>query len=147
MLLVGAGNSGSEIARELAWARVFMSGRDPGHVPFRIEGRVARNLLFRLVVRGIFHRVLTVNTPIGRKMRPQELAGRTADPRQAEGPGCDRRRRLPRTKGVRDGVPVLEDGQALDVANVIWCTGFTPGFAWVDLPVFDDEGCCGTNAG
>jgi putative flavoprotein involved in K+ transport len=23
----------------------------------------------------------------------------------------------------------------LDVANVIWCTGFEPGFDWIDLPV------------
>ena len=28
----------------------------------------------------------------------------------------------------------------LDVANVIWCTGYEPGFSWIDLPVFDADG-------
>jgi putative flavoprotein involved in K+ transport len=35
---------------------------------------------------------------------------------------------------------VLEDGRILDVANVIWCTGFEHDFAWIDAPVFDGEG-------
>ena len=48
--------------------------------------------------------------------------------------------RVPRTAGVRDGRPVLEDGRVLDVANVIWCTGFAPDFGWIDLPVFDEDG-------
>ena len=46
----------------------------------------------------------------------------------------------PRTAGVRDGLPVLEDGRVLEVANVIWCTGFQPGFSWIDLPVFGEDG-------
>jgi putative flavoprotein involved in K+ transport len=35
---------------------------------------------------------------------------------------------------------VLEDGRVLDVANVIWCTGFHPGFSWIDLPIFGHDG-------
>jgi putative flavoprotein involved in K+ transport len=42
--------------------------------------------------------------------------------------------------GVRDGLPLLADGRVLDVANVIWCTGFEPGFSWIHLPVFDQDG-------
>jgi hypothetical protein len=41
---------------------------------------------------------------------------------------------------VRDGHPVLEDGRVMDVATVIWCTGFRPDFGWIDLPVFDGDG-------
>ncbi len=48
-------------------------------------------------------------------------------------------RRVGRVTGVRDGLPVLEDGQVLDVANVVWSTGFHPGFSWIDLPVFDER--------
>ncbi len=33
---------------------------------------------------------------------------------------------------------MLEDGRVLEVANVIWCTGFHPGFSWIDLPVLKD---------
>jgi len=75
VLLVGAGNSGSEIARELAGRhRVLMSGRDTGHIPFRIEGFAGRVLLVRLVLKGLFHHVLTVGTPIGRRVRPHVLS-------------------------------------------------------------------------
>jgi putative flavoprotein involved in K+ transport len=42
--------------------------------------------------------------------------------------------------GVKDGLPLLEGGRKLDVRNVIWCTGFKPGFSWIDLPVFDEAG-------
>jgi putative flavoprotein involved in K+ transport len=43
-------------------------------------------------------------------------------------------------RGVRDGLPVLEDGRVLDVANVIWCTGFGNGLSWIDLPIFEPDG-------
>jgi putative flavoprotein involved in K+ transport len=42
--------------------------------------------------------------------------------------------------GVRDGQPLLDDGRVLDVANVIWCTGFHGGFSWIDLPVIASDG-------
>jgi len=41
---------------------------------------------------------------------------------------------------VQHGLPVLEDGQVLDVANVIWCTGFGNGLSWIDLPIFESDG-------
>jgi putative flavoprotein involved in K+ transport len=44
-----------------------------------------------------------------------------------------------RTTGVENGKPVVGDGQTLDVSNVIWCTGYHPGFDWIDIPVFDDQ--------
>lgn len=47
---------------------------------------------------------------------------------------------VPRVVGVRDGLPVLEDDRILDVANVVWCSGFRTDFGWIDLPVFDDDG-------
>ena len=48
--------------------------------------------------------------------------------------------RLPKMVGVREGRPVLADGRVLDVANVIWCTGFHPSSSWIDLPVFAGDG-------
>ena len=33
------------------------------------------------------------------------------------------------------GATTTNDGRRLDVANVVWCTGFHPGFSWIDLPV------------
>lgn len=43
--------------------------------------------------------------------------------------------RVPRATGVTEGLPVLEDGRVLDVSNVVWCTGFTPDYEWIDLPL------------
>ena len=84
-----------------------------------------------------FHRILTVRTPIGRKMRPKVLSQGgpliRVKPAQLEAAGIQR---APRVIGVRDGLPLLEDGRSLDVANVVWCTGFNAGFDWIDLPIF-----------
>jgi hypothetical protein len=35
---------------------------------------------------------------------------------------------------------LLAGGQRLDVANVIWATGFRPAFPWIDRPVFAADG-------
>jgi putative flavoprotein involved in K+ transport len=48
--------------------------------------------------------------------------------------------RVPRVAGVRDGLPLLEDQRVLEVANVIWCTGYDPNFSWIDLPGFGESG-------
>jgi putative flavoprotein involved in K+ transport len=142
VLVVGAGNSGAEIALETARThKTWMSGRDVGHVPFDVDGVLARLFLFRIVLRVLFHRVLTVATPFGRAMRPKVLhiggpLVRTK-PWDLEAAGIQR---VPRVAGARNGQPVLDDGRVLDVKNVVWCTGFHPGFSWLDLPVFGADG-------
>jgi putative flavoprotein involved in K+ transport len=37
--------------------------------------------------------------------------------------------------GARDGLPLLEDGRVVDVANVVWCTGFRNDYGWIGLPL------------
>jgi len=58
-------------------------------------------------------------------------------PNDLEAAGVER---VSRTVRVQDGLPALEDGRVLDVANAIWCTGFRPDFRWIALPVFGDDG-------
>jgi putative flavoprotein involved in K+ transport len=141
VLVVGAGNSGAEIALEVAsYHPTWLSGRESGHVPFRIEGAAARYVFQPLLFRFIGHRVLTVNTPIGRKMRPKLLSHGAplvrVKPKDLAAAGIER---VPRTVGVRDGLPRVEDMRVLEVANVLWCTGFSADFSWIDLPVFADR--------
>ncbi len=141
VLIVGAGNSGSEIAMEASRNHpTWMSGRNTGQIPFRIQTPAAHRVFIPLVLRVLFHRVLTVNTPVGRKMRPKILTQggpliriKSSDMAAAE------IQRVPRTVGVRDGRPLLEDSHVLDVANVIWCTGFHPDFSWIKLPIFGEH--------
>ena len=142
VLVVGAGNSGAEIAVEVVRShRTWLSGREPGSIPFRIEGLASRLFLSRLVIGGFFHHVLTVDTPIGRRARAQAFDRATplirVRPSDLVAAGVER---VGRTLGVRDGLPLLEDERTIEVSNVIWCTGYRPGFAWIDLPVFDERG-------
>jgi putative flavoprotein involved in K+ transport len=139
VLIAGAGNSGSEIAMEVSRKHsVWMSGRDTGHLPFRIASKAGRHILVPLVLKFIFHRVLTIRTFIGRKARPN-LVGVGGPlirvmPKDLASAGV---KRIPKVIGVKDGMPLLEDQQVLNVTNVIWCTGFHPGFSWIDLPIFE----------
>jgi len=139
VLLVGAGNSGADIGLELASThRVWLSGRDKGQVPVRIESRKARVVV--PVLWFIASRILTTRTPVGRKVRPHVLAeGAPLIRVKSEDLAAAGVERVPKTVGVRDGLPLLEDGRSLDVANVIWCTGFRQDFSWIEAPVFDDD--------
>jgi putative flavoprotein involved in K+ transport len=47
---------------------------------------------------------------------------------------------LGRVVGVRDGLPVLDDGQVIDAANVIWATGWRRDYSWIELPILRDDG-------
>ncbi len=42
--------------------------------------------------------------------------------------------------GVKNDLPLLEDGRTLDVQSVIWCRGYRRDFPWIDLPIFDGNG-------
>jgi putative flavoprotein involved in K+ transport len=142
VLLVGAGNSGAEIALETARARheTWISGRDVGRLPFRFGG-TTRNLFTRVLLRLVFHRLMTIDTPLGRKVRPSML--RHAAPLIRATPDVLAEagvKRVARTTGAKGGRPALDDGSVLEAANVIWCTGYHPGFSWIDLPVFDESG-------
>ena len=118
----------------------WLAGKETGHVPFRIERAPARFVFLPLMFRVIGHRVLTVRTPIGRRMRPKLLSHGAplvrVKPNDIAAAGIER---VPRVVGVRDGLPLLEDDRVLEAANVIWCTGFRPDFSWIDLPVFGEE--------
>lgn len=133
VLVSGAGNSGAETAVELASARrTWLSGRDTGHVPLRLDGRLSWWLIDKL---------LTVDTRMGRRLREAGL-GRgdpliRLSPKEIAAAGVER---VSRTVGSREGQPTLADGRVLDVANVVWCTGFAPDFKWIDLPVLGDDG-------
>jgi putative flavoprotein involved in K+ transport len=140
VLVVGVGNSGAEIAYELAETRrCLLAGTSKGEIPVQHGSRRSR-VAFR-AIRFFGHNVLRTDTRIGRKFGPKVAA---------KGPPLIRRResdlaaagieRVARVAAIQDGLPLLEDGRVLEVANVIWCTGFRTDFSWVDLPAFDDDG-------
>jgi putative flavoprotein involved in K+ transport len=141
ILIVGAGNSGAEIALDIAASGrrdVVLSGRDVGEVPALFPDR-APLPLWRPAWWVIDH-LLTNNTLAGRGFRtrvrgalPRVRASRKA--LTAAGITW-----VPRVAGVEGGQPVLDDGTVLAVANVVWCTGFDRDHSWIDVPAFTENG-------
>jgi putative flavoprotein involved in K+ transport len=140
VLVVGASHSGADIAHEAAAEHeVILSGRDTGQIPASVEtrrGRAGQRVLFFLG-----SHLLTMDTPLGRKMRPHVRHGgapllryRKKDLRAA---GVERV--FERTVAVQDGLPVLDDGRVLDVRNVVWCTGFRHDYTWIKVPLEQGE--------
>lgn len=140
VLVVGAGNSGAEIALELAREfsgarRVLLSGTYPGQLPFDIDSRPAHAVLIRLTLKGVFHRVLTRGTPIGRKAKPRLVRAGPLIRTKAKHLAAAGVEHVGRTVGVTRGRPLLEGGDAPDVTAVVWTSGYRPGFEWIDMPL------------
>jgi putative flavoprotein involved in K+ transport len=139
VVVVGAGNSGAEIALELAKSgrKVWLSGRDVGTIPAEKLGRILGGRPYWWFLR----RVMTIKTPLGRRMKANVLLHgnplvRTRREEVAEA-GVEF---IPRLTGAMDGKPQLEDGRTLPAEGIVWATGFRPDYHWINLPVFDESG-------
>ncbi len=148
VLVVGAAHSGADIAYEVAAThQTVLCGPDRGQLPFRIEGRAGR--VAWPVMRFAALHVFTERTPLGRAMRPHVRAG--GGPllrvKRADLAAAGVQRVEAKVVEVRDGRPLLADGQVLEVANVVWCTGFGADVSWIDLPVLGDDGWPRTRRG
>jgi putative flavoprotein involved in K+ transport len=137
VLVVGAAHSGGDIAYEVARAGhpTILSGRDTGQLRVDIESRKARAGF--VVLRFLWTRVLTVSTPIGRKVKTEVRThgGPLLRVKRADLEAAGVERVLERTIAAEDGKPQLADGRTLDVANVVWCTGFRNDYSWIRFPL------------
>jgi putative flavoprotein involved in K+ transport len=143
VLVVGAGQSGADIALELVRAghEVWLSGRAMPEIPVPFGSR--RMKIGQPVLWFCANHLMTVRTPIGRRMQPAVRHG--AAPllrvRRADLAAAGVHLVAARTVGVDDdGRPVLDDGTALDVADVVWCTGFRQEFGLVQPDPTGDDG-------
>jgi putative flavoprotein involved in K+ transport len=135
VLVVGAGNSGAQIALELArYRKVWLAGRETGHLPRTLLGRDLFDWIWPLMARG------TASTRLGRRMRAKIRQGGDAligiPERELKRAGVVRVGRLEEERG---GLPVCGD-RVLPPSVIVWCTGFGPDYGWIDLPVFGDDG-------
>jgi putative flavoprotein involved in K+ transport len=141
VLVVGASHSGCDIAYEAAATRpTTLVGRDCGEIPVPLDSR--RMKMIWPVLMFLWRHVVTRRTPIGRKemghlrfhggpmlrVQRSDLAERGVVRNES------------RVEGVQGGLPALADGTVVDVANVVWATGFRQEFDWIDLPVFGEDG-------
>lgn len=141
VLVVGASHSGCDIALEVAADHpTILVGRDCGQVPVEWDSKRIRVAM--PILTFVFRHVLTRRNPVVRK--------KLGEFRSHGGPMLRVKRHhlaerevarfQQRVTGTVDGRPQLADGRVLDVANVVWCTGFRQDFGWIDLPVFGDDG-------
>lgn len=135
VLVVGAGPSGAQIAMELArYRKVWLAGRDTGHLPRRVLGRDLFDWIWPLIGRA------TADTVIGRRLRASASQGGDAligiPERALTASGV---RRVGRVEGTRGGLPVC-GGEVLKPRVVIWSTGFVQDYSWIALPIFDERG-------
>jgi putative flavoprotein involved in K+ transport len=150
VLVVGFGTSGIEIAIELAAAgrRVLLSGRPTAQalsnfVPAIFGGKNPILRLMGAAYWNFMHRVVTIDTPLGRKAKSQiPLRGQPLvrlNRVDALAAGVEH---VARMSGVTEGKPCLEDGRVVDVSAVVWCTGFRPNYQFLELPdlPLDGEG-------
>jgi putative flavoprotein involved in K+ transport len=143
VLVVGVSHSGADIAYEAAATHpTSLAGHAHGELPLRVIDTWRARIVWPLMVFVASH-VLTMRTPIGRKMAPFVRMGggpllriRSGDLARVGVERFDSK-----VAGVQDGKPVLADGRVLNVANVVWCTGFRPDYRWIAVPDFvGDDG-------
>jgi putative flavoprotein involved in K+ transport len=133
VLVVGGGNTGFQIAKELAGSREvrLAIGSQQKPLPQRLLGR---DLFWWLTKLGVLSK--TVDSRIGRRARQRDtLIG--SGPRDAK-----RRGVVVRSRAVgADGRTVrFADGTELDIDAVIWATGYEPDHSWIDLRINGDDG-------
>jgi len=134
VLVVGGGNTGFQIAKELsATHTVILSvGTRQKPLPQRVAGR---DLFWWLTKTGLIH--TTIESRLGQRLKDRDtLIG--SSPRQ-----ITRRYDVelkPRATAVSGRTVHSEDGSQVEVDAVIWATGYRPDYSWIDLPILDSNG-------
>jgi putative flavoprotein involved in K+ transport len=133
VVVVGGGNTGFQIAKELSATHdvVLSVGSRQKPLPQRIAGR---DLFWWLTKTHILF--TTVESRLGSKLQYRDtLIG--SSPRELK-------RRFgvelkPRVTAASGRTVSFEDGSELDADAVIWATGYRPDYSWIDLPVLDSN--------
>jgi putative flavoprotein involved in K+ transport len=132
VLVVGGGNSGFQIAEELAGTRRvdLAVGKRVPSLPQRVLGK---DLFWWLS--GVGFMKISTDSRLGRKLAKRDvLIG--SSPRRLRRSGVTLRERLTSAKGRR---AVFADGSEQDVDAIVWATGYRPDFTWIDIPTIKDE--------
>ena len=134
VLVVGGGNSGFQIAEELAATRpvdLSIATRAP-MLPQRLAGR---DLFWWLTRLGLMR--VTAESRLGRRLRarPDFIIGSSRRRLKAAGV-----RFRPAVAGAAGRTVRFADGSSLDVGIVIWATGYRPDYSWIHIPGVTRDG-------
>jgi putative flavoprotein involved in K+ transport len=128
VLVVGGGNSGLQIAEELAATHeVHVSvGQNPPMLPQRIAGRD----LFWWLTQSRLLRV-PATSRLGRRVQARGEFVIGTSRRKLEQAGVQFH---PRLVDANERTVQFADGSSLDVGTVIWATGYRPDYSWIHVP-------------
>jgi putative flavoprotein involved in K+ transport len=134
VLVVGGGNTGFQIAEELSASReVHLSiGSRQTPLPQRILGR---DLFWFLEKTGVIRK--TIDSRMGRRMSERDTLIGSTPRRIRKQYGVELHGRAVSANGSTVG---FDDDTQVDVAGVVWATGFRVDHSWIDVPVFDADG-------
>jgi putative flavoprotein involved in K+ transport len=134
VVVVGGGNTGFQIAKELsATHHVYLSvGSRQTPLPQKVLGR---DLFWWLTKTRLLNK--TVESRLGRRLQHRETLIGSGPPELKKRYGVELK---PRVVDASEDTIRFADGSELKVDAVIWATGYRPDFSWIDLPVFDSDG-------
>ena len=134
VLIVGGGNTGYQIAKELSSTHhvTLAVGSRQKPLPQRVLGR---DLFWWLTKTGLISK--KVDSRIGRRLRHSDtLIG--SSPRELKKHySVDVK---PRVVGASGKTIRFADDSELTFDAVIWATGYRPDYSWIDAPVLDPDG-------
>jgi putative flavoprotein involved in K+ transport len=140
VLVVGAGSSGLQIAAEIAeqnnpGRKIWLSGPNTGTFPRQILGidiyHFFAHTVFLIPTKSLSGKIIKAVS-----YRHGDLVLRPTYKKMIKA-GV---KRVGRTVGIKNNLPLLDNGNTLEVKNIVWCTGFRPDFKWIDLDIFDRNG-------
>ena len=127
VLVVGGGNSGFQIAEELAATRkvTLAVGQRVPSLPQRLLGK---DLFWWLS--GVGFMKVSTDSRLGRKLAKRDvLIG--SSPRGLRRSGVTLRKRLTNLVGRR---ALFDDGSEQDIDVIVWATGYRSDFSWIEVP-------------
>jgi putative flavoprotein involved in K+ transport len=134
VLVVGGGNTGFQIAKELSGTHkvVLSVGSRQMPLPQRLLGR---DLFWWLTKARILDK--SVESRLGRKLSTRETLIGSSPRELKKGYGVELK---PRVIDADGRTVRFQDGSELEVGAVIWATGYRPDYSWIKLPIFDADG-------
>ena len=128
VLVVGGGNSGFQIAEELATAGRHVNLSIATKMPILPQRLAGKDLFWWLTRLGLLR--VTVDTRPGRRMSSRDfIIGSSRRRLKAAGV-----RFRPAVAGADGSTVLFADGSSLDAEVVIWATGYRPDYSWIHIP-------------
>jgi putative flavoprotein involved in K+ transport len=133
VLVVGGGNTGFQIAKELSATHnvVLSVGSKQKPLPQRIVGR---DLFWWLTKTHLLS--TTVESRLGSKLQHRDTLIGSSSRELKRRYGVELK---PRAMAASGRTVTFEDGSEIAVDAVVWATGYRPDYSWIDLPIRDSN--------